>query len=248
MQNSDDDKKPFLSRWSQRKLAAEQERVRADLPLANEAGGLSADAKAGSASGKAGDASKRNASDIAQKNTAPVALPTIDSVNLESGVAPFFKQQADESLRRLALKKLLSDPHFNIMDGLDIYVGDYSQPDPIPPEMMKKIRHARQWTMTPEEIVEAEKVDVEEEIALKLKREAWRVQEEKLAAEEKLAREEKSAAEGTLETEANLAQDENLVLEQHTTQKPQILQSNMKSELERPLNAELHIEKQTNKK
>jgi Protein of unknown function (DUF3306) len=184
MQNSDDDKKPFLSRWSQRKLQAEQDKVAAELPAATVAGALNADGKAGSADGKAGDAAQKRALDVAQKNAAPVALPTIESVNLESGVAPFFKQQADESLRRLALKKLLSDPHFNIMDGLDIYVGDYSQPDPIPPEMMKKIRHARQWTMTPEEIVEAEKVDVEEEIALKLEREAWRAQEEKLALEQ----------------------------------------------------------------
>ncbi|MGB8339550.1 MAG: DUF3306 domain-containing protein [Burkholderiales bacterium] len=167
MQNSDDDKKPFLSRWSRRKLQAEQEKASTDLPaadVAKAASVVSADAKA--------------------VNVKPEALPTIDSVNLESGVAPFFKQQADESLRRLALKKLLSDPHFNIMDGLDIYVGDYSQPDPIPPEMMKKIRHARQWAMTPEEIVEAEKVDVEEELALKLAREEGRAQEEMLALEQ----------------------------------------------------------------
>jgi Protein of unknown function (DUF3306) len=173
MQNSDDDKKPFLSRWSQRKLQAEQEKVRADLPAANDAGAVNAD-------GKPGDVAQKRGLDVAQKDIQPVALPTIESVNLESGVAPFFKQQADESLRRLALKKLLSDPHFNIMDGLDIYVGDYSQPDPIPPEMMKKIRHARQWVMTPEEIVEAEKVDAEEELALKLAREEKRAQEERL--------------------------------------------------------------------
>jgi Protein of unknown function (DUF3306) len=231
MQNSDDDKKPFLSRWSQRKLAAEQERVAAELPKANDVGAVSADAKAGSADGKAGDAAQKRALDVAQKNAAPLALPTIDSVNLESGVAPFFKQQADESLRRLALKKLLSDPHFNIMDGLDIYVGDYSQPDPIPPEMMKKIRHARQWTMTPEEIVEAEKVDAVEEIALKLEREEWRLKEEKLAAEEKLALEEKLAAE------------EKLALEQS-----QVQQNIQQNQLDNSVSSELNIPQQNGKK
>ncbi len=86
----------------------------------------------------------------------PAPLPTIESVNLESGIAPFFKQQADESLRRLALKKLLADPHFNIMDGLDIYIDDYGKADPIPESMMKSIRHARQFVMTPEEISQLE--------------------------------------------------------------------------------------------
>jgi Protein of unknown function (DUF3306) len=208
MQNSDDDKKPFLSRWSQRKLQAEREKVATELPAANEAGVADADARSGPAAKL----------DSKAANSQPEALPTIESVNLESGVAPFFKQQADESLRRLALKKLLSDPHFNVMDGLDIYVGDYSQPDPIPPEMMKKIRHARQWTMTPEEIVEAEKVDVEEELALKL------------AREEKRARE------------------ESLVLEEQQAQEAPILQSSMESEVERLVNAELSIEKQVDKK
>jgi hypothetical protein len=33
------------------------------------------------------------------------------------------------------------------MDGLDIYIDDYSQPDPIPPEILAKLRHAREWLM-----------------------------------------------------------------------------------------------------
>jgi hypothetical protein len=34
-------------------------------------------------------------------------------------------------LRQAALKKLFADPHFNVMDGLDIYIDDYTRPDPI---------------------------------------------------------------------------------------------------------------------
>jgi hypothetical protein len=34
---------------------------------------------------------------------------------------------------------MFSDPHFNIMDGLDIYIDDYSKPDPIPLEMLKRM-------------------------------------------------------------------------------------------------------------
>ena len=31
------------------------------------------------------------------------------------------------------------------MDGLDIYIDDYSRPDPIPPEILAKLQHAREW-------------------------------------------------------------------------------------------------------
>jgi hypothetical protein len=37
------------------------------------------------------------------------------------------------------MKKLFSDPHYNIMDGLDIYIGDYSKEDPLPPGMLEKM-------------------------------------------------------------------------------------------------------------
>jgi hypothetical protein len=48
----------------------------------------------------------------------------------------------DEETKRAALKKLFSDPSFNMMDGLDIYVGDYTQPDPMPAGMLEKLSAA----------------------------------------------------------------------------------------------------------
>ncbi|OGB71019.1 MAG: hypothetical protein A2486_07915 [Burkholderiales bacterium RIFOXYC12_FULL_65_23] len=35
-------------------------------------------------------------------------------------------------VRNAAFKQLFTDPHFNVMDGLDIYIDDYSKPDPLP--------------------------------------------------------------------------------------------------------------------
>lgn len=74
-------------------------------------------------------------------------LPTLEDVQqasaTETDFSPFMKQGVDESVKRSALKKLFTDPHFNVMDGLDIYIGDYSQSDPIPPEMMAMLRHAK---------------------------------------------------------------------------------------------------------
>ncbi len=37
------------------------------------------------------------------------------------------------------MKKLFSDPHYNVMDGLDIYIDDYGKPDPIPLEMLRRM-------------------------------------------------------------------------------------------------------------
>ena len=45
-------------------------------------------------------------------------------------------------VRNAAMKKLFADPHFNVMDGLDIYIGDYTQPDPLPEGMLAQMAGA----------------------------------------------------------------------------------------------------------
>lgn len=67
----------------------------------------------------------------------------LDKLSPQDNISAFMKQGVDENVKRSALKKLFSDPHFNIMDGLDIYIDDYSKPDPIPPEMMAMLQHAK---------------------------------------------------------------------------------------------------------
>ncbi|HMV94579.1 MAG TPA: DUF3306 domain-containing protein, partial [Thauera aminoaromatica] len=78
---------------------------------------------------------------------AEAQLPPVESLSLSSDFTAFLKEEVSEALRRKALQKLFSDPHFNRMDGLDIYIDDYSQPDPIPPEILAKLQHAREWLM-----------------------------------------------------------------------------------------------------
>src|SRR5258706_66621 len=74
--------------------------------------------------------------------TDPAPLPPVESLTIESDYAPFMRPAIDEATKRAALKKLFSDPSFNVMDGLDIYVGDYTQPDPMPPGMLEKLSAA----------------------------------------------------------------------------------------------------------
>jgi hypothetical protein len=46
-------------------------------------------------------------------------------------------------VQKAAMQKLFSDPRYNIMDGLDIYIDDYSKPDPIPLEMLKRMNQSK---------------------------------------------------------------------------------------------------------
>jgi hypothetical protein len=71
------------------------------------------------------------------------ALPSLESLSIESDFAGFMQPGVDESLKRGALKKLFSDPRFNVMDGLDVYIDDYSKPDPLDPAIARTLAHAR---------------------------------------------------------------------------------------------------------
>ena len=75
--------------------------------------------------------------------SANAELPPIESLTIDSDFAPFFKPQVDESVKRAALKQLFRDPRFNIMDGLDTYIDDYTQPDPIPSAMLEDLMQRR---------------------------------------------------------------------------------------------------------
>ena len=109
---------PFLSRWSRRK----EEALRSPPEPAPE----------------------RTAD---PEGPAP-ELPPLDTLTPESDYRAFFHPKVNEDVRRAALKKLFSDPHFNVMDGLDVYIDDYSKSEPIPAAMLAGLRQAQnilQW-------------------------------------------------------------------------------------------------------
>jgi len=76
-------------------------------------------------------------------------LPPVEQLNLESDYTAFFHPKVEEKLRREALRKLFSDPHFNVMDGLDVYIDDYGKPDPIPPEMLARLMESNPLLFPP---------------------------------------------------------------------------------------------------
>lgn len=70
-------------------------------------------------------------------------LPPLEELNLESDFRAFLHPKVEERLKRAALKKLFADPHFNTMDGLDVYIDDYNIPDPLPEGMLEKLTQYR---------------------------------------------------------------------------------------------------------
>jgi hypothetical protein len=70
---------------------------------------------------------------------AAVPLPPIESLTADSNFAAFMRPGVDEILKRGALRKLFSDPRFNVMDGLDIYIDDYTRSDPIEPSLAREL-------------------------------------------------------------------------------------------------------------
>ena len=66
-------------------------------------------------------------------------LPPVESLSLASDFRPFLAEKVDEAVKRAALRKLFTDPHFNVMDGLDTYIDDYSKADPLPEGLLDKL-------------------------------------------------------------------------------------------------------------
>ena len=70
-------------------------------------------------------------------------LPPIESLTPDSDYRAFFQPKVNDDVRRAALKKLFGDPRFNVMDGLDVYIDDYSKSEPIPPAMLAGMKTAQ---------------------------------------------------------------------------------------------------------
>ena len=73
----------------------------------------------------------------------PVELPALDSLTFESDFKAFMHSKIEEGVKRAALKKLFSDPRFNVMDGLDTYIDDYTKAETISEEMLAQLQHAQ---------------------------------------------------------------------------------------------------------
>lgn len=133
-----------LSRWSRRKLEAARAQA---APPRDAVPAPAATAPQSQQAPQATEGATQNAT---------AALPPIESLTIDSEFAAFFKPEVPEATKRAALKQLFRDPRFNVMDGLDVYIDDYTQPDPIPAEMMKQLLHTRHIFDPPQTEVNAQ--------------------------------------------------------------------------------------------
>jgi hypothetical protein len=70
-------------------------------------------------------------------------LPPLDNLTPESDFTGFMHPKVKEELRRLALKKLFSDPHFNVPDPFEPYSADFTGGEPISEELLATLNQAR---------------------------------------------------------------------------------------------------------
>jgi hypothetical protein len=127
----------FFSRWSQRKQAVKQGAPLAEpLPKTPEPISKQTNELATPPNKAMG------AKDQTAQTPEPVKALTLEDVaklTPESDFTAYMTQGVSPEVRNAAMKKLLADPHYNIMDGLDIYIGDYNTPDPMPEGMLAKM-------------------------------------------------------------------------------------------------------------
>ena len=127
----DDTPAGFLSRWSRRKADVREgravvEEVRAPVVSSN------ANAPQG---GEV--AANKTAND--QANQPVPTMEDVQQLNADSNFASFMSSKVAPEVKNAAMKKLFADPHFNVMDGLDIYIDDYGIPDPLPAGMLEQM-------------------------------------------------------------------------------------------------------------
>jgi hypothetical protein len=154
----------FLNRWSKKKLGAEPELSPSELAEKQSPAQDSKDLKD---PGLGEQSPEKNLEPVAGAAQAQEVAPTLEDVlklTKDSDYSAFVKPGIDPEIQTAAMQKLFSDPHYNIMDGLDIYIDDYSKPDPIPLEMLKRMNQSQMLGLfkTPEEKLadeEAERIE-----------------------------------------------------------------------------------------
>ena len=85
----------------------------------------------------------------------PLTLADAEALTIDSDFKPFVAKGVAPEVKNAAFKKLFADPHFNMMDGLDTYIDDYSKPSPLPESVLRQMASAKFLNLFDEEPQEA---------------------------------------------------------------------------------------------
>ncbi|HYD77465.1 DUF3306 domain-containing protein [Ramlibacter sp.] len=144
----------FLGRWSRRKMDVKEGRVPAEPELARDPsaqpsvrarGSDAGQDPAGTAGTSASGPHEVQAGTDEAHAAAAEAPPTLEDTQAltpESDFTRFVRRDVPADVKNAALKKLFADPHFNVMDGLDVYIDDYGKPDPLPESAVRQLATA----------------------------------------------------------------------------------------------------------
>lgn len=139
--------KGFLGRWSARKVAVSEGKPVVDLPrvVPQAAPVLVVQAMPAATQAQQG---------LSEKPA--LTLENAAALTPASDFSTFVAKGVDTAVRNAAMKKLFADPHYNIMDGLDIYIGDYSTHAPMSQSVIDEITKDGFLNMFQKEEVPAE--------------------------------------------------------------------------------------------
>lgn len=125
---SERDPANFLERWSRLKERAREE-ARSPPPAAQ-------------VPEPAEPAQEPPASPVAaEEHPVEVKLPDLALLDGDSDYSAFLSPGVDLLLRRRALRKLFHSPKFNVLDGLDDYMGDFRNFEPLGDLVTADMRH-----------------------------------------------------------------------------------------------------------
>lgn len=128
----------FLGRWSRRKLEVKEQEEKAS-PLPTPAPQSEA-------------ISHPDLPPQAEGDTTPqLTLADTEALTIDSDFKPFLARAVAPAVKNAAFKKLFADPHFNVMDRLDIYIDDYSNPAPLPESTLRQMASAKFMKLFEEE-------------------------------------------------------------------------------------------------
>jgi|CXWL01.1.fsa_nt_gi hypothetical protein len=121
----------FLGRWSQRKQALREGRALEEPTVPVQTPAALAEPEP-------------NPALTAELPSVAPALTLEDAARLtsDSDFKPFALPDVAPEVRNAAMKKLFSDPHFGVMDRMDVYIDDYSLADPLPASMLRQLASA----------------------------------------------------------------------------------------------------------
>ena len=78
-----------------------------------------------------------------RRGVPPPTLEDVQALTPESDFSRFAARDVAPEVKNAAMKKLFADPRYNVMDGMDVYIDDYSKPDPIAPAVLRQLASAK---------------------------------------------------------------------------------------------------------